>query len=372
VFAGLESLSGGASCGEAALSWSIAQETCNAPVSYEIYRSTDPGFVPGPATRIGSSLSTSYVDAALAPGQAYTYVVRARDAAGNEDVNDVRFSTQATVLDATLHDVRFENGAAGWSVVAPNDATTGNWELGDPEPTEFQPGDDHSPNGVNAWVTGLAAAGGGGGNDVDSGTTTLLSGQYDLSGAVDPVIAYWRWFTNDLGGNPGEDPFRVEVSNDDGANWTLLEEIGAGTPLAWVRFERALAGVIVPTAQMRVRFQAVDLGVGGSLVEAAIDDFEILDRAQGCAGCATPVGTVGSVAVSRDGDDVVLDWTADPVAGERFVVYKLLGPDFSEAVRIGTTDVRTFRHAGAALAFDEDFYYRVTAVDACGQESALE
>ena len=33
---------------------------------------------------------------------------------------------------------------------------TGSWELGDPEGTQFQPEDDHSPDGVNAWVTGLA------------------------------------------------------------------------------------------------------------------------------------------------------------------------------------------------------------------------
>jgi hypothetical protein len=372
VFSGLEGLATGTSCGETTLSWSAAAETCNAPVSYEIYRSTDPGFVPGPATRIGSSLSLSYVDAGLTPGAAYTYVVRARDAAGNEDGNDVRLSSEARVLDATLEDIRFESGLDGWGTVTPNDAVTGSWELGDPEPTEFQPGDDHSPDGVNAWVTGLAANGGGGGNDVDEGTTTLLSPTFDLTGAVDPAVAYWRWFTNDLGGNPGEDPLVVEVSNDDGATWTLLEEVGAGTPLDWVRFERALLGVVTPTAQMRFRFTVSDLGVGGSLVECALDDFELLDLGQGCDGCPTPVATVGTVLVDRDGDDIVLDWTLDPVEGERYAVYKLTGPNLGERTRIGTTAVRTFRHAGAALAAGEDFYYRVSVVDACGQESALD
>ena len=81
-------------------------------------------------------------------------------------------------------------------------------------------------------------------------------------------------------------------------------------------------------------------------------------------------------AVNRFGrvDDgtSVLDWTDDPVSGTRFVVYKLFGAGFSESVRIGSTDTRTFRHEGAALAIDEDFYYRVTVIDACGNESTLE
>jgi hypothetical protein len=220
-------------------------------------------------------------------------------------------------------------------------------------------------------VTGLAAAGGGGGNDVDTGTTTLLSSAYDLSGAVDPMIRYFRWFTNDLGGSPGEDPMTVEVSNDDGANWTLLEQVGAGTPLAWVEAEIPLAGVIAPTAQMRVRFTVQDLGAGGSLVEAAVDDFALIDRGQGCLGCALPVETVGTVLIARDGDDIVLDWTADPATGARFAIYKLGGAGFTEAVRIGTTETRTFRHEGAALALDENFYYRVSVIDECGQESDL-
>ena len=104
-----------------------------------------------------------------------------------------------------------------------------------------------------------------------SRTTTLLSAPYDLSTAVDPVVRYARWYTNDLGQNPGEDLFDVEVSNNGGSTWASLEQVGAGTPLAWVVPERPLAGVVSPTANMRFRFTARDLGIGGSLVEAAIN-----------------------------------------------------------------------------------------------------
>ena len=370
VFGGLAVADSGADCGEIALSWSAAIESCNAPVSYEIYRGTDPAFVPGPASRIGSALSTLYVDAALQPGVDYTYVVRARDGLGQEEINDVRLTVPASIQDRLVELSDFEPSPDGWSVVEPNDATTGNWEWGDPQGTAQQPEDDATEDGVNAWITGLAATlSGGGNNDIDDGTTTLLSRAYDMSGMVDPVVAYARWFTNDTGASPGEDPLIVDISDDDGASWTLLEQISAGTPLAWVETAIDLPAGLTPTSTMRVRFTASDLGAG-SLVEAGVDDFRVIDRGQGCLDCALPVSSVGTIRVEHDGADVVLDWTADPAPGSRFVVYKLTGPTFDVPLRIGSTDTRTFVHEGAVAAA-EDFAYRVTAVDSCGNESNL-
>ena len=365
VFGGIDSGASGAACGEAAFAWRAGLETCNQPVTYEVYRSTDAGFVPSPSTRVASTTSLAYTDAALVPGQSYTYVVRSRDAVGNEDGNLIRFTVPATILDKVLYHEDFEAGAAGWARSGLNDATTGLWELGDPEPTPFQTGDDYTADpGVNAWVTQLAAGVDGGTFDVDNGTTTLLSASYDLSSAVDPVVRYARWFTNDLGGSPGEDPFDVEVSTNGGATWATVEQISGGTPLAWV-----VPQFPAPTGpDVRFRFVARDLGAGGSLVEAAVDEFFLLDRNQGCTGCSLPVGEVGTILVSRSGDDVVLDWTADPVNGTRFAVYQVFGTGFSETIRVGTADGKTFVHEGAALS-GEDFYYRVSAIDDCGNES---
>jgi hypothetical protein len=370
VFSGLSATQSGAGCGEVDLGWAAAQETCSGPVSYEVYRSTDPAFTPGPANRVGSTLSLGFTDAALVPGASYTYVVRARDEAGNEELNNVRFTVTAAVFDRVLVEQEFEADAGGWSAVTPNTATSGRWEWGNPQGTGVQPEDDFTAApGVNAWITGLASGGGDGGNDIDGGTTTLLSARYDLAGAVDPAVRYARWFTNDRGASPGEDPLDVEISNNDGGSWTLLEQVGAGTPLAWVEVELPLAGVVTPTANMRFRFTARDLG-SGSLVEAGLDGFDLIDRDQGCTGCPLPVGPVGTILARREGDDVVLDWTADPAPGSRFAVYRLSGPTFSDRVRIGTTTGRTFVHEGAALS-GQDFYYRVAAIDACGKESAL-
>jgi hypothetical protein len=369
VFSGLATALAGAGCGETVLGWTAGLETCNDPVVYDVYRGTSPGFVPGPSNLIASTLSTSYVDAALDPGIDYTYLVRARDEAGNADVNQVRATIEATNLDRIVVETAFEPSDAGWKVVAPNDAVAGNWQWGDPVGTAYQSDDDATSDGISAWITGLGSNPSNG--DVDEGTTTLVSGIYDMSGAVAPVVSYARWFTNDRGASPGNDPFLVEVSND-GTTWHELESVnsppGDLLPLEWVRVEIPLAGIVAPTSSMRVRFTAADLGAG-SLVEAGIDDFSLLDRGQGCLGCGAPQ-SVGTIHVDRVGDDVVIDWTGDPVEGSRFAVYALGGPAFGVSVRVGTTDGRTFVHEDAARS-SSDFYYRVTAIDDCGNEGPL-
>jgi hypothetical protein len=368
MFGGVEAAATGSECGETVISWSPGLEACSNPMTYQIYRSTDPLFTPSPATLVGSTFDLSFVDAAINPGESVTYVVRARDGLGNEEANDVRLSVDAAILDVTNFETSFEASGSSWKAVAPNDAETGNWEWGDPVLTSYQPADDATPNGVNCWITQLSGSPSNG--DVDNGTTTLMSALYDMTGMVDPAVKFNRWFTNDRGASPGNDPLTLEISNDNGTNWVLLDTVSAGTPLAWEDIELPITGVIAPTTQMRLRFTAQDLGEG-SLVEAGVDDFRIIDRQQGCLACTTPVNIVGEISVNRVGDDVVLDWTDDPVLGTRFAVYKLEGGDFSTATRVGTIEGRTFVHTDAAISF-EGFSYRVSAIDSCGNESALD
>jgi hypothetical protein len=363
LFDGVESVVSGGFCGETVLVWSEALESCNTPVAYDVFRSTDPAFTPGPANLVATTFGTGFVDAGLPPGVDHTYVVRARDAAGNADTNDVHLTANATALDATIFETHFEPNNAGWSVTAPNDATDGNWQWGNPVGTAYQPENDATPDGVNCWITGLAAGTSNG--DVDGGTTTLLSARYSMATAVNPVVQYTRWFTNDQGGSPGDptDTFRIEVSNDGGGNWTMLEEIGAGTPLQWIPVEVPIP--LAPSADMQFRFTAADLGAG-SLVEAGIDDFALIDEGQGCSGsaCAFTPPNICAIHVGRSGDDIVVAWTTDP--GRRAMVYAVSGCD--EAILIGTVDGGTsFVHEGAALA-SESFSYRITTVDNCGEE----
>jgi hypothetical protein len=175
-----------------------------------------------------------------------------------------------------------------WSLAAPgDDAATGRWVRVDPNGTTqngepCQPEDDHTILGVHCFVTGQGTVGGGSGiADVDNGTTTLTTPVFDLRNITDPRVTYWRWYTNDLGNNPGTDTWLVQVSNNAGGSWVDLERTQQSSN-AWEERSFAIEDYVVPTQDVLFRFVASDLG-DASLVEAAIDDFEI-------AGTMTPVG----------------------------------------------------------------------------------
>jgi len=367
LFSGLQTISAGSACGEVVLDWDDAVESCNGPVTYDVHRSTNPLFTPGPSTLLATTHASDLVDTSVTPGTTHYYLVQARDAVGNQEANNVRLNVVPTLFDLEFFRTGFEPTDEGWTVVAPNDADEGNWQWGDPTGTSYQPEDDDTANGVNCWITELQ--GGSGNGDVDGGSTTLLSSLYDLSGSQNVEVRYSRWFTNDRGGSPGDatDSFRVDVSNDDGQSWTSLEEIGAGTPLSWE--PAAVSMPIAGTDQVRFRFSAADLGAG-SLVEAGIDEFRLVDPGQACMQCeAPPAQTLCEISVHKAGDDIRVDWTGKP-DNTRAVVYEVSGCSTAQRLKVGTTLDNSFLHEDAALSAEPSFY-RVTFVDECGNEVAF-
>jgi hypothetical protein len=370
VFTGLATVSSGDGCGENLVTWLPAAETCSVPVRYDVYRSTSPGFTPGAANLAASIIGTSYIDRALTPLTTYYYKVRAMDGRGNEEQNLVEGSAAARTLPLVVYHQDFESGAGGWGVTSPNTAITGNWELGDPQGTGVQPEDDATPPpGVNAWVTGLQAGSGVGSFDVDSGVTTLISPNLDVSSLPNATLQMSLFYSNDQGANPGEDAYIIEVSGDGGANWVqaffTLGDVAPWTPV------QVNLGTLVPlTSQVRLRATAQDLGAGGSLVEAGLDEVSIYQPGGACTACSGPTTPVGTIQVARSGDDILLDWSADPASAAAYNVYVRSGPGLGTLVRAGTTTAKTFTHAGAARLTGNNFFYVVTTVDSCGRESA--
>lgn len=141
-------------------------------------------------------------------------------------------------------------------------------------------------NGEYCFITGNALPNDGiGVNDVDGGRTTLQSPVIDMSAYVHPIIAYNRWYTNSPpgGANPGADWFQVEMSNDNGVNWVYIENTST-SDMSWRTNAFRVEDYLNPTSEMKFRFIAsdslrpqVNLS-GGSLVEAAMDDFILFDE----------------------------------------------------------------------------------------------
>ena len=124
------------------------------------------------------------------------------------------------------------------------------------------------------WLTDNVA----GNSDVDGGHTTLISPVLDAS-APNAILQYDRWYSNNNGASPNADVFVVRISDDAGATWVVLEEVGPSGPEAgggWytVQFNMASITGIDPTDQMRLSFDASDLG-DGAVVEAGIEAISI-------------------------------------------------------------------------------------------------
>jgi murein tripeptide amidase MpaA len=189
------------------------------------------------------------------------------------------YDATALPVDVLLYD-ELETDDYGWSVGAPDDdATTGTWGRMDPQGTAAQPEDDHTPSGTACYVTDGRAGSGIGTYDIDGGKTTLYSPLFDASPG-DATVSYWRWYSNDQGSEPNADVFVVDISDDGGSSWYNVETVGPGgngTSGGWLYYEFNLSDItdLTPTATMLMRFVASDEG-GGSIVEAAIDDFEVL------------------------------------------------------------------------------------------------
>jgi Zn-dependent metalloprotease len=220
------------------------------------------------------------------PGSVVSYYLRAEDNLGSSLVlpygapNAKLFGFLAGFKTELFDDLETDKS---WKVGDPTDnATSGIWERVVPVGTQIdetlvQPENDHTPSpGRVCFVTGNAQPNAQPGfNDVDNGKTTLFSPVFDLTSYRNPVIRYYRWYSNNASANPGQDFWEVHISNDGGSNWIEIERTRE-TDNSWRKVVVEVKKLLPLTSTMLVRFIAQDQAPG-SLVEAAVDDFEILD-----------------------------------------------------------------------------------------------
>ena len=185
----------------------------------------------------------------------------------------------------------------GWSLKSLSDrATTGLWvrekphgTFNDPTPpiNYIQQDTDHSFNGTMCYVTGNHVDPSGnnspGFDDVDGGATTLETPVFDLSKLSSPFIRFWYYYSNDKGQNAGIPKWQTDISNDNGATWKSLQLTNQSTNGAsgfaeWTEFSFQASDYVTPSSSVKIRFIASDYI--GALVEAGVDDLEILDPVQ--------------------------------------------------------------------------------------------
>jgi hypothetical protein len=152
----------------------------------------------------------------------------------------------------------------GWTVQNIN-LTDGPWERGVPAGggARGDPPTDYDGSG-KCYVTDNVA----GDSDVDGGPTILTSPVFDLSSG-DAEISYSRWHYND----DNNDEFTVEISNDNGGTWKVVEKVMDTAGWNVVTFK--VSDFVAPTANMKMRFSAIDQP-NDSVTEAGLDAFHVL------------------------------------------------------------------------------------------------
>ncbi|MEZ4774282.1 MAG: choice-of-anchor B family protein [Bacteroidia bacterium] len=175
----------------------------------------------------------------------------------------------------------------GWEVTG--SAERGIWERGEPIGTYRENGEIYNPEydlpddiGDQAYITGNAG-GAPFGDDVDNGTTLLISPEIDLSGYDTPILQYYWWFLNwSLNGSapdgPGNDFLTVSVT--DGIDTVELRRYTGPFDTTWN------AATIVPfvnaidrSKPVKFIFYTQDLEPGNQdAVEAGIDGFRIVEE----------------------------------------------------------------------------------------------
>jgi hypothetical protein len=131
--------------------------------------------------------------------------------------------------------------------------------------------------------------------------TTLQTAAIDLRNVKSPMLKFWYYHRSEQVFAATANSFRVTVSTNDGSSW---REAYKSTEVfdGWT-------SVIVPitlgaTANDKVKIRFLAQAAGGTIVEAGVDDIEILEPIP----ASTPGGT-GDVA---DGEALKLDIATYP------------------------------------------------------------
>jgi fibronectin type 3 domain-containing protein len=250
------------------LGWDPAVIHCTGPATYDVHRSLDPNFTPGPANQIATGLvATSFTDTGtLVSGESHTYVIRAVDSGnGAGESNTVRVSGVPTgpITVGTWTDNAGDDGDAKLVTESPWSATAGQ------------------------GVTGAGYQTGHYSSDTCAAATTPI-----MTLGPNPQLSFWSKYDIESGWDKG----LVQISTDGGGTWERVPvnypgtvnntndecNLGTGgffngTSTSWNEFAASLATWANQDAQVRFIFSS-DVSVVGDgwwVDDIAITDVEV-------------------------------------------------------------------------------------------------
>ena len=196
LFAGVETVVNPASnqC-TLELGWSAATSRCAGSVTYNVYRSTTPGFIPDPTNQVATGVAgTSFVDASDLQSQVrHYYVVRAVDSVNGEEEQNTEERSGVPTGPYSIGTWIDDAGDTGDATLTPETpwsvaATGGNL-------------------GPTVYLTGTY------GDNVCAGITTP---SFMLGGS--PSLTFWSKYQIESGWDKGV----VEISSDGGSTWAKV------------------------------------------------------------------------------------------------------------------------------------------------------
>lgn len=203
----------------------------------------------------------------------------------------------------------FENPLTGWTVgnysggigtLAADNAIAGKWIQAVPVGSNAngqpsQTGADHTSGTGQCLVTGNANSPNSavGAADVDGGVTTVVTPIFNIAGYSEPIIEYYRWYSNNRGSNPNSENWDVKISTTTSSALFTVDNTNVSDQSWRRRIFRVRDYLPNPNSvEIRLIFRAEDkTNNGGAVVEAAVDDFIIYSKGW--------PASVGNVAVEK-------------------------------------------------------------------------
>ncbi|MEI6091205.1 MAG: T9SS type A sorting domain-containing protein [bacterium] len=218
----------------------------------------------------------------------------------------------------------------------------GTWEWGVPIPYYYyyqyfgtgyplQSDGDYRPSNEisgKCWATGLDN----GGDStqivaayIPQGRTTLESRSYDISALNNPILDYWRWFTN-IANLHNAAYWVVSLSNNGGQTWVQADSTYQSIETMWVNQRIYLSNYFENLNNIKIRFIFYGHPVSQCISEAALDDVKILS---GNDEIVNSVNEVNQLNISSYPNpvfsDVTLNYISYQYGSAKITLYNILG-----------------------------------------------